>query len=797
MRKILLWIAVLTPIISFSQEKNNPTYKISGKIIDASSKDPIEFATIVFKSLDSNTIKFGTITNAKGFFSIEVEKGKYDTSVEYFSYKSKKLNVTDITHDVNIGTITIEKDTEALNEIQITAKSKTVNLKPQKQVFYVKNDISAQSSMSTDVLNNIPSVNVDTEGNVSLNGLDAMVMINGKESSMTKAEALKSLPGNAIEKVEIIANPGAQYKASYKSILNIILKKGVNEGLNASITGSIGYKDIYGGALQLNYKTDKINFYTNTSYGYKNNFQDTKSDNEYFENGETTSYLKEINKYNSKQNSLISSVGMDFYISDKTTLSANINYTNLDYNRKTKTNSDIYDSSYNLTSTNYRNHKGDFDDEIIETTLSLEHNFNKEGQKLKTSIQYSHDEETYDNIIVNTNNNYTDEAFIEKNTLKNTNFKTTFINPINDKVTYTVGYEGEFGKTPFTYAGTSNLSDIDYNDNIHAGFAELEFQGDKMYYALGLRAEFTDINIDYLDYNSKITKNYDDLFPSFYAEYTINDTQSLSFSYDRGIARPGYYDLQPYEQKYSETTSFKGNPELDPTYFDSFNLYYSLSTNKFNFSTSLLHQIYTDWMDDVTYETGEQINGVNKILTTKENIGKNNYSNLSITGNYFPNKIVSFIGNISLSNFKIKGNFETVNSVGETIVREFNKSNLLGTLSLLTQVKIPNVFNFQTNLKHNLKSDGDYFKRFSRTYVTATISKDLFNNKATLSLYTNDLFHSYKTKRERFSDYYFSKSLTKDTYQNIILSFTYRFNQSKKNGKIEFDKKEDKINPKL
>lgn len=795
MRKILLLLTILTPIISFSQEKKTPTFTISGKIIDASSKDPIEYATVVFKSLDLNQIKFGGITNRKGHFSIDVEEGTYDASVEYISYKTKKLNISTITRDFNIGTIAIEQDTEALKEVEITANKKTLEFKPNKMVYNVEKDISAAGSMATDVLNNIPSINVDPTGSITLNGQGTTVMINGKVSSMTKAEALKSLPANSIEKVETITNPGAKYNASYKSIINIILKKGKDEGLNASITGNVGYKDIYGGALNLNYKTKKVNFYTNTSYGYKNFIQLTKSENEYFENSNTTSFLKEKNKYNSKQNSLNSTVGADFYISDKTTLSTGVNYTNLDYNRTTLTNSDIFDSSNNLTSENFRNHKGDFNDEIIEVNVDFEHNFTKEGQKLTSSFTYTNDEETYKNNIINTNENYTDEYYVENNTLKNTIFNIQFTNPINEKSNYILGYQGEFGKIPFTYSGITNYSDIDYKEDIHAVFAEYEYQGAKMYYGIGLRAEFAESDIDYKDYNSKITKNFDDLFPSAYVEYTINDTQSLSFSFSRGIARPVYKDLQPFEQKYSETSSYIGNENLDPTYFNSFNLYYSLSLNKFNFSTSVLYQRYEDWPEEVTYETGEQINGVNKILTTIANVGNTNYSNLNITGAYNPNKIVSFIGNISLSNFDQSGIFKIVNDAGQNITRDFNNSNLLGTLSLLTQLKIPNVFNFQTNIKHELKSEGAYFTRKERTYATASISKDLFDNNATISLTTNDIFNSYKTKRERFSDYYFSKTEIKNKYQDFILSFTYRFNQSKKDRKIDFNQKD--IKPKL
>ncbi|MDO9595495.1 MAG: carboxypeptidase-like regulatory domain-containing protein, partial [Lutibacter sp.] len=223
-RLLLLTLIVFTPILSFSQNNINPTYTISGKIIDASTKKPLEDATIIFKSIDSNLIKFGGITNQKGNFSIDVEKETYRVSVEFISYETKILNLSTVSRNFNLGVIELELDTQILNEVEIVGGKKTVDIKSNKIVFNVDKNVASNSGVATDILNNIPSVNVDPDGGITLRGqANVTVMINGKISSLSKSDALKSLPAGSIEKIEVIANPGAKYKASSLGIINIIL----------------------------------------------------------------------------------------------------------------------------------------------------------------------------------------------------------------------------------------------------------------------------------------------------------------------------------------------------------------------------------------------------------------------------------------------------------------------------------------------------------------------------------------------------------------------------------------------
>lgn len=794
--KLLLALIVLTPILSFSQKNNNPIYTITGKIIDATSKKPLEDAIIIFKSIDSNQIKFGSITNQKGHFSIDVEKETYSVSVEFIAYQTKYLNLSAITKDLNLGVIELELDTEILGEVEIVAEKRTLEFKSNKIVFNVEKDIASNGGVAIDILNNIPSVSVDPNGEITVQGQgNVQVLINGKTSSLSKTDALKSLPAGSIENIEVIANPGAKYDASALSVINIILKKGKDEGLNASLTATGGYKDYSGGLITLNNKSKNLNFFVNASYNHSNPITSASSENEYFENSGTTSFLNENSEFNSKKDAFYGTIGTDFYLSKSTTLSTSVNFQNVVNKSNTITSSTIFDASKMPTVSNERTHVGKLENELFEFVVDFEQNFKKEGRKLTSNISYSKDTDDINNTILNTNTaNFTNEAYTEINKLQNTSFEINFANPVGKSSTYTVGYKGNFGKVPFKYSSASEDSNIDYSENVNAAFIEFENEGEKFYYGIGLRAEFTELKVDYLNLNTSQKKEFNEVLPSVYLQYSINDLKSLSLSYSKKMFTPSYNQLQPFEQKYSETSSYIGNPTLNPIYIDASSLGYKYYGNKVIFSSSLNFSRYNDYWENATYETGEHINGVNKIITTPVNVGKVDYYGLDITTVFKPSKSLNFTGNINLYNFDQSGVYETVNSANEIIILDYNHASLNGAFSILTQLKIPKVFDFQINAKHFLISKGPYSTRKAYTYASAAINKDLFNKDASISLTVDDLFKSEKTDRDRFNANYFSKSLIENKHRTILLSLTYRFNQSQKDRKIDFDKKDIKPN---
>jgi len=790
MRKIFLLLIILTPLLNFSQT-NNPIYTISGKIVDTSTKLPIEDATIIFKSIDSNKIMYGGITNKRGRFEVDLAKGTYNASVEILPYKTKKLNISSITRDLNIGTVELELKTEFLDEVEVIAEKSTLEFKRNKQVFNVGKDISSSGASVSEILANIPSVDIDPDGNIKLNGRDDVaVMINGKLSTLSKSDALKSLPAGSVEKIELLNNPGASYSATMGAIINIILKKGKEEGLNASLTGTGGFKDYYGGLLTLNHKSKKINFFTNTSYARRNPITLATYKNEYFENNTTTSFLNEETENKQPANFFISTVGFEFYLSKKSALTTTVNYTNIDSKNYATTFSDILDPSKNSIATNTRKNDGSYNDEIIEFVVDYEQNFSKEGQKLTAFITHSIDKEIFVNQFTNTNSNFLDEDFNIVNTLKNTNTKITYANPISEKSGYEIGYEGIFGSTPFEYIEPNASKLIDFTDTNHAFFASYEKQFKKLYVGFELRAEFLTYKINYDYLNTVQNKRFNNLFPYLSLSYSISDSKSISLFINRNYTVPGYFQLQPYEQKISETISFIGNEDLNPFYRNNIQLTYTYYGKKIIFQTILSHSIYSDFWQNVTYKTGEQIDGVDKLISTIVNLGKLYQTIADFTAVYNLSKVINFTASARIENMDQTGVFKTINLANETITQDFNFSNVNATFSLFTQVKIPNWFNFQTKVMHTLISRGPVSTRQAYTYANVAISKDIFDKNATIAITSSDIFNSNIIKRTRFDSNYISDVDIRQRYPTILASFTYRFNQRKQDRKVNFNKKE-------
>ena len=792
MRSIFLLLIILTPLINYSQKKKTPTYTISGKIIDSTSKKPLEDATIIFKSKDSNQIKYGPITNAKGKFNIEIEEGIYNAYVEFVSFKSKKIDLSNITKNTNIGTIPLETDTEFLNEIEIIGEKKTIEFKPNKIVYNIEKDLEASGGVASDILKNIPSVSVDSNGEISVQGQGhVQVMINGKTSSLSSEEALKSLPAGAIENIVVITNPGAKYSSSALSVINIILKKGKDYGLNASLTTTGGHKDYYGGLISISNKNELVNFYFNSSFNKSTTVKKSLSENEYFENNTTLSFLNENSLFKNNKKVFYGTVGAEFNLSKRSTLNTSINYVNTNSNSNTLTTSKILNASSNLSELNDRVLLGDFNNEMVEFVTDFTHSFKKEGQSLSTSVTFSKDKDKFDNTITNTNTNFTNESYIEDNKATNTSVELEYSNPINKNTTYYIGFKGDYFKMPFKQI-TNEISTVDYSEKINAAYIEFEHESEKFYYGLGLRAEFIDMKAKYLNQNNTQADNYNKFFPSLLLEYLLDETKSLTFSFSQNMFTPGYEQLRPFEEKYSETSSFVGNPMLEPIYVDGFNLSFSSFSNKFTFLPSIYFQVFKDYWQNVTYETGEQINNINKIITMPINLGKVNYYGVNISATYKASRILNFTGNINIYNFEQKGTFTTQNTVNETITLDYNSKSTNGSFSLFTQLKIPKIVDLQINGNHHLKSVGPFSTRKAYSYASAAIKKDLFHKNASLSLKVDDLFLSNETNRDRYDTNYFSKSLIKNKYRTVLLSFTYRINQSKKNRIIDFDKKDIK-----
>ena len=324
---------------------------ITGKVLDKDSKEPLEYATIVFFSKKENKIITGGITDIKGNFSIDVASGIYDITIEYISYKKITILNRKLISDEDLGNIDLQIDFEALGEVEIIAERTTVEIKLDKKIYNVGKDLTVRGGTVNDVLDNIPSVTVDIEGNVALRGNDNVrILINGKPSGLVglnSTDALRQLPAESIERVEVITSPSARYESEGTAgILNIILRRSKLQGFNGAITTNVGHPTSAGISGNINYRTGNVNIFNTSSYNNNESIGHSYNYTQYKANG---NILDEKQDWVNTRKGLTTNTGIEWYINDSASLTTSVVYRNSDTEQESKNILLQYDSNLNFT----------------------------------------------------------------------------------------------------------------------------------------------------------------------------------------------------------------------------------------------------------------------------------------------------------------------------------------------------------------------------------------------------------------------------------------------------------------
>ena len=417
-KNILILICYLfssTLILAQSQSKSKQI-TISGKVVDANSNEPLEYATIVIKEVKTQKIS-GGITNEKGIFNIKSPKGFYEISIEFISFNSKKIPEQNITTNLELGTIKLSEDAKALDEVVIIAEKTTVDIRLDKKVFNIGKDLSIRGGNASDVLGNVPSVQVDVEGAVSLRGNENVtILIDGRPSALVGlngAEALRQIPAEAIEKVEVITSPSARYDAEGTAgILNIILRKNKLIGFNGSLQLDLGYPERLGTAFNANWRTEKWNLFTNTGFRYNetpgNSFYNTKYINPSSEN---INRITERRNFDRLGRSIFTSFGAEYYLNQNSSIIGNIIFNGGNDDDVNTNFVDRFEPDGNLKLASKRSENESEDEERIQYTLDYVNTFDDSGKRLSINLQYSTEVEDILNYIseVDVIANFTDE----------------------------------------------------------------------------------------------------------------------------------------------------------------------------------------------------------------------------------------------------------------------------------------------------------------------------------------------------------------------------------------------------
>ena len=796
MKKIFLFLTLLFSAFINSQENN---LTISGKIIDSDFNTPLEYATIsIYDSKKQNLIN-GVISDNSGFFSIELTKGLYDLKIEYISFETKTLEKIDVQNSIDLGIISLSINENLLDEIEVIGEKTEIEIKLDKTVYNIGKDLTLKGSSVSDVLDNLPSLEVDIDGNVSLRGNQSVrILINGKPSGLvgiSSNDALKQFPSESVEKVEVITSPSARYNAEGTAgIINIVLRKNKLAGLNGSASLNLGDPRRVGISTNLNFRTKKISLFGNigdNSTKYINGF---KNETEYFTAREKNNFLYENGERNSERNSNYYNGGIEYFFNEKTSFVAS--FVNNSSDGLTNTSNLIDQTFDNINSLSERLEDENEIDENKEFSFNFSKKFNDKGHELTIDYQKEKSFEIESSSILNSKLKPIYERYLSEKITTDENqnselYKIDYVLPIGEegqfeagfrrsnqhqKIDYLVEKEDNLGN----YISDNNLSNtLLYNEKVNAYYTQYGNKKNNFSFLLGLRFEESITNVTQVVNGDNTKKKYNDLFPTLNLALELKEDETITLGYNRRIRRARSYFINPFPSRSSITNIFQGNPNIEPTYSNGIDLGYLKRFSQTTINGSIYFRKSTGEFTFITESTGESVlvngNLVPVIRRTPINLASNSQTGVEFNVNYTQSKLWRVRGNINFFESDLKGEYNGV---------VYDSKNFSWSGGLNNYLKIFSSVDWQTSLSYRAPQKTAVSNRKARISSNTALSKDLMKDKLTLTFKVNDIFETQKWRIESFNENY--RSYSESSWRggrNFELNLIYRFNQKKSDRK--------------
>lgn len=723
---------------------------VSGKITDAATGEPLPYVSIVIK--DGATVAASDVSTDTGDFTIKnLALKSYTVEITYMGYQTKTLNasLTDAAKNAALGTIALGEVATELEEVEIVKELTTIEQKIDRKVINVGRDLTTAGATASDIMKNIPSVNVDQDGNISLRGnQNVRILVDGRPTNIDAATLLKQIPSTSIKKIELITNPSAKYNPEGMSgIINIVLQKNANDGFNGSFNSGItfGVMPKYNNSLDANYRTGKVNFFGNVGSNFGQYFNGGKIDR--FDIGSHN----DVDVENDNQG-ILAKVGMDYYINDFNTLSV---YTNQNYGKGTATiDNDIMYPDGSGFEDIFQHSYLDGDNHNNSYNLAFKHKFEKEGHTLDFEANYNDSKETqfvdYDTTTGDTATYYADDVTDKR---ENMTANLDYVNPINDKSTLELGAEARLIGSDNQYNTTRPLSNpalqnsvYTYDMYIYSGYATWGQRFDKWSYQLGARFESYRAEANFNRGEDTFTDTYFTVYPSAYLTYTLDEKNMFQMSYSRRVDRPSLDQTKPIREFSTPLLTSLGNPELEPQFTNSVEVNY---TKMFGEGSSVTAGVYYRLIDNqinrIFYPDETTDNTQDQIMSF-DNFNHNTSYGFEVSANYKiakwwdvqPSIDFSSISQQGIVSILAEGSETDYEFVSKTVnVNAFNarlNSNfrLNGRLSL-------NLFGFYRGPVNGVQMNGKEMYQ-----IDSGARYTLLDNKMTLSLRFNDMFRTMR-----------------------------------------------------
>lgn len=790
-RLIIALLLFGIPLSTLSQTPSNLKIKkniLEGLVIDKETQEPLEYATIsLLNEMFPERIQ-GGITNTEGKFKLEVFPGKYNITIEYIGFDKITLEGKTIRVNENLGTFELEIAAESLNEIELVGERTEVEIRLDKRIYNVGKDITVRGGSVADVLDNVPSVSVDVEGNIALRGNENVrILINGKPSGLvglSGPQGLRSLPAESIEKVEVVTSPSARYEASGTAgILNIILKKEELEGFNGSFIVNGGFPTTYGGNATLNWRTKKLNIFSTTSLRSSESRGGGIFESENFD---PVRFVNENRDYQRNRNSTFFNLGAEYLFDEKTslTLSGFLRRSNNESNNTTEI--DNLNASGQIIDEFGRYQSEEEIDNSQQFTANFTKKFDEDGHELIIEFQTETSGEDESDLAENTRIFDQESESLEDQ--RRTLLQMDYVWPINQKTQFELGYRGNFsfqeteynvfdlldtGRTP----NTQLTNFLGFTQNVNAAYTQFGQKINKFSYLMGLRMEKTHIEIDQRTSNIFKEKDYTDWFPTLNLSFEFNEKENVTLGYSRRIRRPRSWSLNPFRSLTSLTFFRQGNPDLDPSYSNLIDMGYLKRWDKFTFNGSVYYQKATQVIERITEATGELVQvsldplvELPEFRFTSVNLSENTRTGTEFTLTYTPKRKVRISGNFNIFNSETVGTYKGM-VLDRDIVSWFAQVNSSFPLPLGINAQLRG---FYFGPRANAQTESKGIVSFS-----GALNKSMLKDKGTLSFRVSDILNSSRRKSTTVTADFRNYTEFQWRQPTYVFTFTYRINERK------------------
>lgn len=768
---------ILLLAFSFSAVAQN-NGSISGNVFDKKLNESVPYVTITIK--ENEQIITGVLTDDSGNFTVKSLAPKnYTVEVSFIGYKTY-TTTADLTQqkDLDLGRIFLEDESVLLEGVEVVREVSTIEQKIDRKVINVGRDLLTAGATASEIMNNIPTVNVDQDGNISLRGnQNVRVLVDGRPTNIEPAQLLKQIPSSSIKSIEIITNPSAKYNPEGMSgIINIILHKNSNDGFNGSANAGVTFGEVpkYNGSVNMNYRTGKVNFFGTLG----GNLGKYYNDGNIYRADQNSTNLIDISNDNK---SMLYKVGLDYYIDDKNTVSVFMNQNIWEGEGIIKTLTLYPDNNFDDIS---QYSKYLTDNKTTTYNAAYKHLFNETGHTLDVEVNFNTykqpQDASFNTAVENAGESVYQDAIEDKRDLLTINVD--YVYPLNEKSKLELGAEARTTRSENLYEtnnpmSTNPSSRYNYDVDIYSAYATFGQNFEKFGYQLGARFESYAVSAK-LAGQEIYSDDYFTLYPSAFMTYALNKNNSFQMSYSRRVDRPSLQQTKPVREFATPTVTGMGNPELDPQFTNSVELNYTRVLPKGTITAGIFYRNIQDEINR-TFYSDEQTPNPNDFIMSYANFDDNSAYGFEVSANYRFTKWWDFQPAIDFSSISQKGLIQMTDPI-------------TGNTSFQTNEVETNAFNarvnnnFKVNKHLTLTLFGFYRGPFDGVQnsmkemykIDSGARYSMLENRLSFSLRFNDMFNTMRAAFESTNPFPANGKFTWES-RTVYVGVNYMFGGGK------------------